>query len=285
MCPNSFRSFALIVLLFLASCTLAAAGSQDRVTWMHADFAPLRIIDGPYAGQGPSDMLHGLMRREMPGLDHSVLTANMSRTLNWMKNGENVLAVGLIPSPERVASMQFSVPCVMVPPACLVVRAGDRERFGGDRLSLREFVPARRLGVAAARSYGPEVDAVLRDAAGSPRIVVHSGSDLLGSLMEMLLLDRVDGVLAFPFEAVYVARMNGKEDRIALVPLKEALVPVYGRVAAPRTSWGTAMLARVDEILLRHRGEPEYRAAFERWLRPEDVEGYRAMYESFLRSR
>ncbi len=286
MSLDSFKSIFLLLVFVLSGGALAKAEGRDAVTWMHADFPPLRIVAGPYAGQGPSDMIHELMRREMPDLEHSVLTANLSRTMNWMEKGEKVLAVGIIPNPERDAIMRYSVPCVLVPPACLVVRAGDRTGLDANtRATLREFLATRRLGVAADRSYGPEVDAVLRNASDPSRIVASSGAKLFDSLMEMLLLGRVDGVLAYPFEAVYVARMKGKGGGIALVPLREAMVPVVGRIAAPRTAWGERMIARVDEVLLRHRKAPEYRAAFERWLTPEAVEGYRAMYEDFLLSR
>ena len=285
MLSNLFKSVLVIVCLGLPCAGLAAGNATNAVTWMHADFPPLRIIDGPYAGQGPSDMIHDLMRREMPDLEHGILTANLSRTMNWMQNGEKVLAVGIIPNPERDAIVQYSMPCVLVPPACLVVRAGESGGGQGGRVALRDFVAGKILGVAVDRSYGPEVDAVLRSAPDSSRIVAHTGSNLLGSLLDMLVLGRVDGVLAFPFEAVYVARMKGREDAIALLPLKESLVPVIGRVAAPRTAWGTDMIGRVNAVLERHRGTPEYRQAFERWLPADAVEGYRAMYGEFLLSK
>lgn len=284
MCPNLHKIIILILALTLGPAASVRAG--DLVTWMHADFPPLRIVEGPYAGLGPSDMIHGLMRREMPDLEHRVLTANLRRTLTWMEKGENVLAVGIIPGPERDRVMRYSVPCVLVPPACLVVRAGDGAGWAdGRRVSLQEFAATRTIGVAAGRSYGREVDAALQTVADPSRIVASSGSKLFDNLMEMLLLGRVDGVLAYPFEAVYVARMKGKADRIALVPLREAMVPVVGRIAAPRTDWGERMIERVDEVLLRRRGDPEYRAAFERWLPPGAVEDYRAMYEDFLLAR
>lgn len=284
----SWNSFATCLLAFalLLSCGAARAwGGHETVTWMHADFPPLRITAGPYAGQGPSDMIHDLMRRDMPDVEQSILTANLSRTMNWMQKGEKVLAVGIIPNPERDAIMQYSIPCVLVPPVCLVVRASDTGGGPGGRAALRNFMAGKTLGVAADRSYGPEVDAVLRSAPDTSRIVAHTGSNLLGSLLDMLLLGRVDGVLAYPFEATYVARVKGREDEIALVPLKEALVPVTGRVGAPRTAWGTAMIGRVNSVLERHRGTVEYRQAFERWLPAGDVEGYRVMYDEFLLSR
>ena len=252
---------------------------------MHADFPPLRIMDGPYAGQGFSDMIHELMAREMPEFRHVVVTANLSRTLNWMESGRNVLAVGLIPSPQRDRVMQYSVPCVLVPPVSLVVRAGEQEALGrGGHVSLREFIARKRLGVAADRSYGPELDSVLLSSPDLSRVVVNQGSNLFESLLEMLLLGRVDGILAYPFEAVYSARMKNLEDRIAIAPLRESMVPLQGRIAAPRTVWGTAMIDRVNEILLRHRGSSQYRQALERWLTPTVVEDFRGMYDDFLTS-
>lgn len=262
------------------------AQPRDEVTWMHAEFPPLRITNGPYAGQGVSDMIHDLMRRELPAFKHTLITANLSRTLNWMESGRNVLAVGIIPNPLRDRVMQYSVPCVMVPPVCLVVRAGEQESLGlGGHVSLRDFIAWKHLGVAADRSYGPEVDSVLLSSPDLSRVVVNPCSNLSGNLLDMLLLGRVDGVLAYPFEATYAMRIKGEEGRIATVPLRESMVPIQGRVAAPRTAWGTAMIERVNEILLRHRGTPEYRAAIERWLPSGVLNDYRVMFEDFVRSR
>ena len=285
MLSNLCKVVLAIAWLCLPGVFPAAEAAADAVTWMHADFPPLRIVEGPYAGQGPSDMIHDLMRREMPDLDHHVLTANLSRTMNWMQKGEKVLAVGIIPNLERDAVMQYSMPCVLVPPVCLVVRAGDADGGQGGRIALGEFVARKVLGVAVDRSYGPEVDAVLRTAPDPSRIVAHTGSNLLGSLLDMLLLGRVDGVLAYPLEATYVARMRGREGGIALVPLKDALVPVVGRVAAPRTAWGTDMIGRVNAVLERHRNTPEYRRAFEHWLPTGAVDDYRVMYDEYLLTR
>jgi len=252
---------------------------------MHAEFPPLRITSGPYAGQGISDMIHELMGRELAEFKHSIVTANLSRTLNWMENGRNVLAVGIIPNSQRDRVMQYSVPCVLVPPVCLVVRAGEQESLGlGGHVSLRNFIASKRLGVAADRSYGPELDSVLLSSPDLSRVVVNQGSNLFESLLEMLLLGRVDGILAYPFEAVYSARMKNLEDRIAIAPLRESMVPLQGRIAAPRTVWGTAMIDRVNEILLRHRGSSQYRQALERWLTPTVVEDFRGMYDDFLTS-
>ncbi len=284
MLSNSFTTILLLV--FVCLPCLSVAQSREDVTWMHADFPPLRIMSGPYAGQGVSDMIHELMRRELPGFKHTLVTANLSRTLNWMENGRNVMAVGIIPNPQRDRVMQYSVPCVMLPPVCLVVRAGEQESLGpGGHVSLRAFIARKRLGVAADRSYGPELDSVLLSSPDLSRVVVNPGPNLCGTLLDMLLLGRVDGVLAYPLEAVYSTRIKGNEDRIVTVPLRESMVPVQGRIAAPRTAWGSDMIARVNEILLRHRGTPEYRAAIERWLPSGVLDDYRVMFDDFVTSR
>ena len=283
MLAKSFRTILLLLVVFLPC--VAMAQSRDEVTWMHAEFPPLRITSGPYAGQGISDMIHELMGRELVEFKHSIVTANLSRTLNWMENGRNVLAVGIIPNSQRDRVMQYSVPCALVPPVCLVVRAGEQESLGlGGHVSLRDFIARKRLGVAADRSYGPELDSVLLSSPDLSRVVVNQGSNLFESLFEMLLLGRVDGILAYPFEAVYSARMKNLEDRIAIAPLRESMVPLQGRIAAPRTVWGTAMIDRVNEILLRNRGSLQYRQALERWLAPSVVEDFRGMYDDFLTS-
>lgn len=281
------KAFFLAIFCLLGSWCLAQPPPEDErgITWMHADFPPLRITVGRFAGMGPSDMIHDLMRRELPEYHHRIVTANLARTLEEIRNGRQVLSVGLIPNPERQRVALFSLPCVLTPPIALIVRQEDRSRWPGTA-SVTTFIENGRLGISRSRSYGPTLDAALQKVANHDRLFIDSSDRLFENLLKMLMLRRIDGILGYPFEAMYNARVAGMEDRIAVVPLAEGGEYVVGRIAAPRTDWGAEMIVRLNRILIRARPEPAYREAFTRWL-PAAAHGeFDRVYEAqFLRQR
>lgn len=276
---NFLMTICIVVLLVWSG----AAHGEDTagpLVWMVADAPPLRIADGPWAGRGHADLLHALLRGSLTDQRHAYVTANMRRILNALENGESVLAVDLVPGADSEGRVVFSVPCVVLPPVCLVLRVGDKRTLGvSDSASLREFVATHSLGVAARRIYGGEVDEIVRHPRVPGRLVTSSGSRLLENQLEMLRLGRLDGVLAYPVEVNYLAGLHGNSDWYRLVSLREAKEAVAGCVAAPRTAWGAAMIRRINSVLLQHRADPELVESLERWLPPECRCAYRAMCE------
>jgi uncharacterized protein (TIGR02285 family) len=270
-----------IVLLFLFPCIAQGATNTDErtITWMHADFPPLHIISGEYKGQGPSDMIHDLMKKELPEYTHLIVTANLARTLEELKNGQQVLSVGLIPNPERNLIAHFSLPCVIVPPIGLVVRKNDIGKWPSP-LNIGTFVQNNRLGISRSRSYSPSVDAALQQARPKENIFIDSSDKLFGNLLKMLEIQRIDGVLGYPFEAMYNARTAQIADRIAVIPIMESTQYIIGRIAAPRTAWGKQIISRINEILVKERTNAAYRQAFERWLTPDSIADFNRVYST-----
>lgn len=271
----------IIVCLLLLPCVAQGASDEDgrTITWMHADFPPLHIISGEYKGQGPSDMIHDLMQKELPEYTHLIITANLARTLEELKNGQQVLSVGLIPNPERNLIAYFSLPCVIVPPIGLVVRKDDIGKWPSP-MSIDIFVQNNRLGISRSRSYSPSVDAALQQAKPKENIFIDSSDKLIGNLLKMLVMQRIDGVLGYPFEAMYNARTAQIADRIAVVPLLESTQYIIGRIAAPRTAWGKQIISRINEILVKERTNAAYRQAFERWLTPDSIADFNRVYST-----
>lgn len=273
--------FFIAVFLMSSACHAldTPAREENTITWMLADFPPLRIIGGPFAGQGPSDMIHELMRRELPEFDHKTVTANVARTVEEIKNRKQVLTIGLIPTPERNEMVLFSLPCALAPPVALIVRQEDLSKYPAT-VSLGSFIETDKLGISLSRSYGATVDAALRQIMPNDNVFIDSSDKLFENLAKMLLLKRIDGVLGFPFEAMFNAKTSQSADRIAIIPITETEQYVIGRIAAPKTEWGRKMISRVNEILLHHRPEPSYRQAFERWLPPANVPDFKRIYDA-----
>ena len=112
-----------------------------------------------------------------------------------------------------------------------------------------------------------------------------SGSKLLENQLEMLRLGRVDGLLAFPMEVIYFASLHGQQQAYTVLPIREAMLPIVLRIAAPRTPWGADMISRINRILAAHRNDGSYQATFERWLPADYIPEYRAMSACYLSGR
>lgn len=277
--------FVLLVLPELPS-SVRAAGILPVVMWMHADAPPFHIVEGPYAGQGHSDMLHHLLGGSLREFKHVVITASLPRTFSWIRDGSHVLAVNLVATEERRRGALFSDPSLLCPPVCLVIRAGDEQRLHVSRpVQLRQFIREYRLCVAVGRSYGHEVDSLVNETSRGARLTRTCGSKLLENQLEMLRLGRVDGLLAFPMEIAYFASLYGQQNAYTVLPIREAMLPIVLRIAAPRTPWGADMISRINMILAAHRNDATYQAAFERWLPADYIPEYRSMSDRYFSGR
>ena len=169
--------------------------------------------------------------------------------------------------------------CVLGGPIGLVVRKNDIGKWPSP-VSIETFVQNNRLGISRSRSYSPSLDAALQQARPEENIFVDSSDKLIGNLLKMLVMQRVDGVLGYPFEAMYNARTAHIADRIAVVPLLESTQYIIGRIAAPKTVWGIQIISRINEILVEKRPDEAYRQAFERWLTPDSIADFNRVYRT-----
>lgn len=285
--PRLRRLLAVLSLLLLPAATFAG----ESITWLEVHMPPCFIQQGPHQGQGYGNLLAARIRQELPEYEHHRMVTNVIRHFDMFKRGDQVCSAGLYHTPEREQFLHFSIPSMLIMPAVLVVRKENLAHFTPTGVSLAQLLNNSdfRLGLSSDRSYGAGLDAVLKAASPKDNRVVFSGQELGGNYFKMLLLDRLDGLLALPDEAMYHAEQMGIRDRIALVPLNENQQDTSAwmcRVACPDTAWGRQVIDRVNEVLVRIRPENSYRQAYERWLDPALLERYRRVYDTtFLATR
>lgn len=252
---------------------------------------PFFIQEGPHQGQGYGNVMAALIEQQLPDYDHHRLVTNVIRHFAMFKRGDNVCSVGLYRTPEREEFLHFSIPSMLTMPPVLVIRKNHLHRYAGEGVSLAELLRNRefRLGLSSDRSYGAALDAVLRQTPPTTNRLLFSGQELGENYLKMLLLDRIDGLLALPDEAMYHAENMGIREQIALVPLSEnQQTPAEWMcmVACPKNEWGRGVIDRINEALIRIRPTEPYRQAYERWLDPESLARYRRVYDTtFLATR
>ena len=89
-----------------------------------------------------------------------------------------------------------------------------------------------------------------------------------------------------PEEAMYLAETIGIKDKIMTLNIAENQInhdASLTYVACSKNEWGKKAIENINKALLKVRPTESYRTAYERWLDPSSIEGFRKLYnEVFL---
>lgn len=246
---------------------------------------PYMIQNGPAQGQGYGDQVERLIQEHLPEYTHHRLYTNVVRHFDMFKRGDKVCSIGLYRTPERETFLAFSIPSLLTMPPALIVRADKLRQLGlANGCSLVELLQDKnfRLGFSKDRSYGMQVDLALQKYGDRDNLTRFSGQELGENYYKMLMLDRIDGLLGLPEEAVYRAEQMGIRDKIATLMLQEnqqSFAQWYCNIACPKNQWGEEVIQKINKVLLKIRPSEPYRQAYERWLDKNSRPYFRKVYD------
>ena len=289
---SPLRRYTATILLCLSMLIAPhPISAQDEVIWMEAVMPPYFIKSGSFQGQGYGDVIAEIIREHLTGYNHETITTNITRHFYAFKQGENVCSIGLYRTPEREEFMHFSLPSFLTLPAVIIIKADQYQDFGDqptvrltDILANEDLV----IGISKDRSFGVATDQVLQQYAGTANVFEFTGQELSLNLFRMLMMNRLDGLIGLPEEALFQAEQLGIRDQLMTLTIEENNQD-YGNwlsaVGCSKNEWGEKIIAEINEILLSQRPSPQYRTAYERWLDPHSIATYRSVYDRvFLNS-
>ncbi|GLO52282.1 hypothetical protein PPUN110474_36830 [Pseudomonas putida] len=276
------RCLRHLVLLcgLLPALLLQPASAKERIFWLVRDLPPFTILEGPEKGQGVIDQLLPLLIRQMPEYDHSIVRVNRARGIQMLQDLNSFTCdPTLLWTPERAEYVRFSMPSLGVLSGGLVLRKDSEALVApyldGQEVDLHGLLSKAplKLGVVAERSYGTQIDAILRqlpDTAFSR----HYGNDATANLLQMQQLGRLRMVLGYWPEVRYLVEQQGG----ALADYR--FHPVQGvnryqflHVGCSNSKLGREAIAHIDQLLpaLRRDVLP---GLYARWLDPALQEDY-----------
>ncbi|WP_286919934.1 TIGR02285 family protein [Pseudomonas sp. UBA6753] len=276
------RCLRHLVLLcgLLPALLLQPASAKERLFWLVRDLPPFTILEGPEKGRGVIDQLLPLLIRQMPEYDHSIVRVNRARGIQMLQDLNSFTCdPTLLWTPERAEYVRFSVPSLGVLSGGLVLRKDSEALVApyldGQEVDLHGLLSKAplKLGVVAERSYGTQIDAILRqlpDTAFSR----HYGNDATANLLQMQQLGRLRMVLGYWPEVRYLVEQQGG----ALADYR--FHPVQGvnryqflHVGCSNSELGREAIAHIDQLLpaLRRDVLP---GLYARWLDPALQEDY-----------
>lgn len=277
---------SLFCLLFVVgSLAPNGADAKEPLAWMEAVAPPFFIHEGAYKGQGYEDLITDILVESLPQYDHRHMQANISRHYQQWKQGENACSVGMFKTPERLEFTYFSIPSVFTLPTVLIIHKDRFAAFGGNKsVSLTKLLQDGKLVIGRSnnRSYGIEFDTALNTYGNKKNIFSYEGPELSLNLFKMLQAGRIDALPGLPEEAMYLAETMGIRDQIMTLSVEENQANKenwLSYVACSKTEWGKQAIESINKALLAQRPTEKYRAAYERWLDPSSIEGYRKLYQ------
>ncbi|WP_148863715.1 hypothetical protein [Marinobacter fonticola] len=282
-------------------CVLWVTHAQSQVAtveWRSPEFPPffLEMAAGQY---GVMDRLHLEVIAALPDYRHRFRTSNYARLLYDMKQGRQMCSHALIKVPGRTPYVAYSRPVLPMLPPGLVVRAGSEEKLksfidANGELSLARVMDESsiRLGFVRGRSYGEEVDRIVR-ARYAPegittRLIASRNSPLL---LQMLKAKRVDAVLAYSSEAGHFTHGEGAAeiwgDRgapdLGFLPLSEQPDYINDYYGCTEGDWGREIIAEVNRVLEREDIQKLAVDLYTGTLLPDSVSHFQTIYQLYRR--
>jgi uncharacterized protein (TIGR02285 family) len=286
----AIKHLPLVIIIFLATTFLpTGAWTKNSIVWLEAVAPPFFIHEGEFQGQGYEDLITDILKKNLQEYDHSHMIANISRHYQQWKQGEQACGLAMYKTPERMEFAHFSIPSVITLPTVLIINKENFDNFGGTKtVSLKDILKSNNyvVGRAKNRSYGIEFDDTLNIYGNEKNIFAYEGPELTLNLFEMLLAGRIDALSGLPEEGMYLAEIMGIKDQIMTLNIVENQVNHNASltyVACSKTEWGQKAIEDINKVLLKVRPTENYRTAYERWLDPSSIAGYRKLYnEVFL---
>ncbi len=258
--------------------------AKESITWAVTNSPPVHILEGPYQYQGMSDFFLKIFEREgLKEYRHEIEKMSIARMWSEIKNGKNLCSVSSLKTEERGNLAYFTKWQAIVPTVSIIVKSTRRQKLFSDNkfISLKKLLTQNKLklGIVNSRTYSPAIDKMLENYKTSKNIVKINGSETSGRLHKMMMLDRIDYIIEYPWSAKYTA-LIAQQGEIASIPIEEnPLRYSKAQIACTKNKWGKTIIEKLDVYLAKVVPTIRLRNSIERWLDNKSIPMFREEYE------
>jgi uncharacterized protein (TIGR02285 family) len=279
----------LLLCALLPALAVPHAAAKERLLWLVRDLPPFTIFEGTEKGQGVIDRLLPLLIEQMPEYDHSIVRVNRARGIQMLQDPNTFTCdPTLLWTPERAEYVHFSIPSLGVLSGGLVVRKAGEALLAPfltdnevDLPGLMSHTPLK-LGIVAERSYGTQIDEILRQLPDSA-LSRHYGNDATANQLQMQQLGRLHMVMGYWPEVRYlIQQQGGSLGDYQFHPVRGVNRFQFLHVGCSDSALGREAVAHIDQLLptLRQETLP---GLYARWLDPELQATYLEQSKQFFK--
>jgi uncharacterized protein (TIGR02285 family) len=296
---RTYRGARLLAAVLLLACAVLAphvhaANLPERIEWAVAAFPPVFLFDesrppasAAELGPGLGDTYLREIIRRLPGVKHEFVHMPFARTWAEMERGRDVCIPLIVRASER-SQLAWYTPMSPPPPLTVVVRADRARDVLGDAsiVSLAALLARPELNgvVPAARSYGDEVNALLRkpEVQGRVERIRYNAGQQAGT---MLMLGRADYWLEWPHVAEWQVRGMPRRPPVTWRPILEFSVGQSLYIACTRSPAGRKAIEAIDAAIRQASRDETYRNAALNWYPAEIREAVTPRFKRFFDER
>lgn len=242
------------------------------INWLTVDFAPYYIDSDDIKIEGRDRAIIELLAQQLPKYSFTYNQVPGSRLIHELTNHQtNVCFLSLYKTPQRLKFFHFSThPSTIGLAPTLMMKKSTALKLKlptHGSLSLGNVIVEHDLLLAASsnRSFGKRLDTIIKSIPAQLKIN-RAGDDVLDSLITMLHKNRVDVLLGYPDEQLYLAKQLGFLDEIVIFSIDEAPPYSVGYIGCSHNELGMEHIKQLDHALLNIYPLKEYYHILTRWL-------------------
>lgn len=247
------------------------------VTFLKVDFAPYYIFEGVDKGKGRDEAIINQLKQSLPEYKFKQIFIPSSRALFELQHSKNTTCIlSLYKTEQRKQLFYFSKQYSTIGLAPTIAMLSDVAETiipkGITTTSLKDLIFKNNLilGKSTERSYGQHVDKIILNIP-QDEIIIRAGKDSLQSLTYMLLKKRVDLIIGYPGEHLYLQSKLKKERQFVQLQITESPKTVLGFIGCNKSKESQVFLEKADISLRKIKTSPEYTALMLRWV-PESLQ-------------
>ncbi len=246
--------------------------AKEKMVWSITHWPPLMILNGEDAGKGRFDVILKQFQAHMPQYQHITIEMNWNRVWSDIKRGKNVCNILSLKNEQRAEIAYFSKPSNVTLSNRIILKQSTFEYMGKPAsLSLQDLIESPDIegAIESSRSYTQALDKVISEKREKSTLKRYVTSSV--QLMKMLVAERFDYLIEYPYIASYLLRSVNKADaKIASVEIEEIAPYSVSYLACPKTPWGKARIAAYNTALKEMSDSPQYIQAMQTWYATDE---------------
>jgi len=254
----------------LSMSLLPCLAADNTLLWLteHAPDRTLQVLD-------INDSTFRLLAPQLQHLQVTQLQATTPQAAKLLQSKANVCVGNKLPLPERrdwgLISHQ---PQVIFPGLRLYVLQSSGlvpwlQQLGSPALQMQRLLNSHqrfKLGFAAGRSYGDQLDRQLQNAANQRNLFSRTGPDNAGGLLQMFSRGRIDLLIEYPNVVEHYLQQLPAPPAVLSFALEESPAILPGHIICSDTPQGRALLSSLDQAISILSKQRVYLDAHLRWF-------------------
>ncbi|WP_413585664.1 hypothetical protein [Bdellovibrio sp. HCB274] len=226
------------------------------------------------------------LKQTNPQYEFSFFDANVPRILAQMRQTDNTCFMACLEDRSRLKYVYWTPYGLMPPPVVLINKArAEKLKLAGTTLSLKDLVQIPDIigSISLERSYGPQVDEILKNSNGGN--LQRNPQDFIAvNVLSMIAKGRVDYTI--DHRSTLEVHSNLSTTDIAVFEIEEAKKEMVTYFACSRSEQGKKLITDVDELIRKNVNTAEYqKKIIEPLFSKNKSESYLRAWKAFAQER